>query len=178
MSIDKIRTKVIAQIWQAVAQSNIDLSQVTQEDQEKLVKKIGDSMLILFDSIIQEETEERAKNLPDENDLDETTIWQGRPFLSLVESYIITSERIKLVTGFIGRSIENYELIRIQDIDLKQNVGERVFGLGDIYIRGHDASDPRIVLRNVAKPEEVYDLLRRAWLEARKRYGLQFREYM
>ena len=48
MSIDKIRTKVTAQIWQAVAQSNTDLSKVPHEDQEKLVKKIGDSMLILF----------------------------------------------------------------------------------------------------------------------------------
>jgi len=31
---------------------------------------------------------------------------------------------------------------------------------------------------HVYSPEEVYEILRRAWLEARKRHGLQFREYM
>ena len=143
-----------------------------------MVKKIADSMLLFYDSLIQKETFEGITDLEKNDELEEKIIWQGRPFLSLVESYIITSERIKLVTGFIARNIENFELIRIQDIDIKQNVGERVFGLGDIHIKGHDASDQNIILRNIANPEEVYELLRRAWLEARKRYGLQFREYM
>jgi hypothetical protein len=74
--------------------------------------------------------------------------------------------------------VENFELIRMQDIDFKQNMGERMLGFGDIYIRGQDPSNPAVVLRNVPKPEEVYEILRRAWLEARKRHGLQFREYM
>ena len=49
---------------------------------------------------------------------------------------------------------------------------------GDIFIKGQDASNPEVILRNVAKPEEVYEVLRKAWLEARKRHGLQFREFM
>ena len=178
MSIDKTRTNVTAQIWQAIAQSNIELSSIPKDDQEKLVREIADSMLLMFDSMIQEEvgTEEAIKSTETAND--EIILWQGRPFLSLVESYIITSDRIKIVSGFVSRHVENYELIRIQDIDFRQNVGERVFGLGDINIKGQDPSDPNIILRNIAKPEEIYELLRRAWLEARKRYGLQFREYM
>jgi hypothetical protein len=51
-------------------------------------------------------------------------------------------------------------------------------GIGDISIKGADATRPHIVLRNIQKPDEVYETLRRAWLDARKRYGLQFREYM
>jgi uncharacterized membrane protein YdbT with pleckstrin-like domain len=95
-----------------------------------------------------------------------------------VEYYVLTSERIKIRQGLLGRDIENYELIRIQDISLSQGVTERVFGIGDITIHGHDTSSPQIVLRNVPKPDEIYEILRRAWLEARKRHGLQFREYM
>ncbi len=178
MSIDKIRTKVVAQIWQAVAQSDVDLKAIPHDQQEKLVGKIADSMLLLFDSIINEEVRANTAEDLSEDPSDEKILWQGRPFLSLVESYVITSERIKLITGMVSRHVENFELIRIQDIDFKQNIGERVFGLGDLIITGHDPSDPTIILRNVAKPEEVYELLRRAWLEARKRYGLQFREYM
>lgn len=178
MSIEKIRTTVIANIWQSIAQSGINLSAIPQDDQDKLVQVIADSVLITFDSIIEDEIIPKSDPESKTDDTDEVTIWVGRPFLSLVESYIVTSERIKIVKGLVSREIENFELIRIQDIDFKQNVGERLFGLGDITIRGHDASDPTIMMRNVAKPEEVYELLRRAWLEARKRYGLQFREYM
>ncbi len=91
---------------------------------------------------------------------------------------MITSERIKIVKGMLSRDIENFELIRIQDIDINQGVSERVLGLGDITVRGQDASKPIVELRNISKPEEVYELLRKAWIDPRKRYGLQFREYM
>jgi len=103
-------------------------------------------------------------------------LWQGRPFLSLVEFYTLTNERIKIVHGLIGKDVENFELIRVQDIDLKQTVGERMMGLGDITITGADASAPMVILRNIPQPNDVYETLRKAWLAARKKYGLIFRE--
>jgi uncharacterized membrane protein YdbT with pleckstrin-like domain len=177
MTIEKVRSQIIANIWQSIAQNKIDLSSISQADQEKLIQGIADSVLSTFDSLIGEEYKTATtKEVPVETG--EVVIWEGRPFLSMVESYVITSERIKIISGFMSRHVENFELIRVQDIDYKQSAGERMFGLGDLTIRGHDPSDPTILLRNVAKPEEVYELLRRAWLDARKRYGLQFREYM
>jgi len=177
MSIDKLRAQVIGSIWQAIAQSGVDLSAVSQEQQEKLVGKIADGVMVTMDAILGEEmplttTEEEV------DELDERVLWKGRPFLSLVENYTITTERLKIITGLVSRHVENFELIRIQDIDFKQGMGERMMGIGDITIRGHDPSNPEIVLRNVSKPEEVYEIMRKAWLEARKRHGLQFREYM
>jgi hypothetical protein len=53
-----------------------------------------------------------------------------------------------------------------------------VIGIGDIVIHGQDPSDPNVELRNVSEPDIVYETLRRAWLDARKRYGLQFSEFM
>jgi hypothetical protein len=160
-----------------VAQSGADLSSVPRDQQEQLVSEIADVIMVTFDSILDEEVQSQpALEIEDEDD--ERLLWEGRPFLSMVETYAITSERLKLVKGFLSRDVENYELIRIQDIDFKQGMRERVLGIGDITIRGHDASDPIIELRNVAKPEEVHEILRQAWLEARKRHGLQFREFM
>ena len=177
MSIDKLRAQVIGSIWQAVAQSGVDLSSVPQDQQEKLVGKIADGVMVTMDAIMGEEMP--STTTEDEVDeLEERVLWKGRPFLSLVESYTITSERLKIITGLVSRHVENFELIRIQDIDFKQGMGERMIGIGDINIRGHDPSNPNIVLRNVSKPEEVYEIMRKAWLDARKRHGLQFREYM
>jgi len=179
MNLDKIRAKMISSIWQAVAQSGVDLSAVPAEQQEKLVGKIADTILITMDQILEEEippiSEEPAATVDED---EERVLWEGRPFLSLLEYYTITTERLKVTRGLIGRKVENFELVRMQDIDYKQNLGERITNLGDITIKGQDASNPEIVMRNIAKPEDVYEILRKAWLEARKRHGLQFREFM
>lgn len=186
MTVEQIRAQIISSIWQAVAQSGVDLSTISQEKQEQLVRAIADRLMLTVNSLLDEiANEEPARSepgvAPAEEPVDalaEPVLWRGRPFLSLVEKYTITSERLKIVRGLLARNVENFELVRIQDIDFKQGVGERMLGIGDINIRGHDPSNPEIVLRNVVKPEEVYEILRRAWLEARKRHGLQFREYM
>ena len=191
MTIDKIRAQLISSIWQAVAQSGVDLSSISKEDQETLVRGIADRVMVSMNSVLDEvvkpetlyppigkpDVDQQQTGLPGA-EFDEEILWEDRPFLSMVEKYILTNERIKIVHGLLSRQIENFELVRIQDIDFKQNVGERVLGIGDIFIRGHDASDPVVTLRNVTGPEEVYEILRRAWMEARKRHGLQFREYM
>jgi hypothetical protein len=177
MSIDKSRAQVIASIWQAIAQSGVDLSSIPQDQQEKLVGKIADSLMLTMDSILGEAVPQAAAEEVVE-ETGERILWQGRPFLSLVENYTITTERLKIITGLAARRVENFELIRIQDLDFKQNMGERMMGIGDLHIRGQDPSNPEIVLRNIPNPEEVYEILRKAWLEARKRHGLQFREYM
>jgi len=177
MSIEHIRKIVSEGIRQGLAQSDLDLEEFPTERQESLVDNLSDIMLKTFDSLIAMEYEEN-------NDLElktadeEVVVWKGRPFLSLVESYIITSERIKVTTGFMSRHFENYELIRIQDIDFNQNISERLLNLGDITIRGQDPSDPTLVLRNIPNPELVYETLRKAWLIARDKYGLEFREFM
>lgn len=179
MTIENSRARVISSIWQAIAQSGVDLSAVPQEEQEKLVGKIADNVLVSMNQLLDEVPRlQPAEEEEAEDEYAEELLWEGRPFLSLVESYRITSERIKIVKGMLARDIENFELIRIQDIDWTQGVTERVFGVGDIHVQGQDASTPKITLRNVSNPEAVYETLRRAWLEARKRHGLQFREYM
>lgn len=176
MSLEQSRSRVIASIWQSIAQSGVDLTAVPQDQQQKLVATIADNVLVTMDALLDEIPQPQPE--PEEDELGEKILWRGRPFLSLVETYTLTNERIKIVRGLVSRDVENFELIRVQDIDLKQNVGERMLGIGDIAIRGQDASRPVITLRNISKPEEVYETLRRAWLEARKRHGLQFREYM
>jgi len=176
MDIGQFRTQVIANIWQAIAQSKVDLSSVPQDQQVDLVERIADQTLITLNSLLDEA--EEAEPAEEASDTDEKVLWSGRPFLSLVERYTITTDRLKLVRGLLSRRTENFELIRVQDIDYSQGVHERILGIGDIKIRGHDPSDPDIVLRNVPDPEAVYELLRKTWLEARKRHGLQFREFM
>lgn len=179
MNLKNIRAKMVSSIWQAFAQSGVDLSTIPTEQQEKLVSKIADTVLVTMDQVLDDEVlPPSAEAAAEVDETEEHILWEGRPFLSLVEHYTLTSERLKITRGLVGRKVENFELVRMQDIDYKQNIGERITNLGDIFIKGQDASNPEVILRNVAKPEEVYEILRKAWLEARKRHGLQFREFM
>jgi hypothetical protein len=185
MSIEAIRAQIVSAIWQGVAQSGVVLSSIPQDEQDKLVRAVADRVMVTMDSVLDEVVKQEAAEAPvgkaeadPQSEGYETILWHARPFLSLVEEYVVTNERVKVIHGLLSRRIENFELVRIQDIDFKQNVGERMLGIGDIFIRGSDASNPEVVLRNVGKPEEVYETLRRAWMDARKRHGLQFREYM
>ena len=179
MNLKNIRAKMVSNIWQAFAQSGVDLSTIPTEQQEKLVSKIADTVLVTMDQVLDEEMlPTSAEAAAEVDETEERILWEGRPFLSLVEHYTLTTERLKITRGLVGRKVENFELVRMQDIDYKQNIGERITNLGDIFVKGQDASNPEIVMRNVAKPEEVYEIMRKAWLEARKRHGLQFREFM
>lgn len=177
MSIQQTRANIVSAIWKSIAQSEVDLSAVPADQQEKLVGVIADQVMNAVNEIITEENP-LPKTIEQDLSDEEKVLWEGRPFLSLVETYLVTSERLKIISGFISRDVEIFELIRLQDIDYKQHLGERMLKIGDITIRGQDLSKERIVLRNIQDPEKVYEILRKAWLAARKRHGLQFREFM
>jgi hypothetical protein len=108
----------------------------------------------------------------------EKILWQGRSFLSLNKLYVITDQRIRLIHGFLSKERKDIELVRVQDIEHSQKIGERVLNLGDITIRSHDSSDPVAVLDNVRDPEKVHEILRMAVLNARKQSGITFQEEM
>lgn len=180
MSIEKYQAHVKSSVWKSLAQSGIPLNNISPEEQNKLVDNLSDNLLLLVNDILDEAAKEihPAKIAKNGDDEDEIIIWEGRPFLSLVEFYALTNERLKITTGLIGKDIESFELIRIQDIDITQSLGERLMGIGDIRISGADANNPTVILRNIHQPNEVYEILRKAWLAARKKYGLIFREEM
>jgi hypothetical protein len=115
MNLEKIRAKMIASIWQALAQSGVDLSAVPKNEQEKLVGKITDSVLVTMDQILEKEIPPMpTESYAVDEDINERILWEGRPFLSLIERYTLTTERLKITRGLVGRKVENFELIRMK----------------------------------------------------------------
>jgi hypothetical protein len=180
MSVNEIQAKVKASLWKAVAQSGVDVSEVPQEDMDKLVNTMADGVLQEMDDILSDASGKRIAQTmaADDDDGAEQILWEGRPFLSLRLYYQITTERVRISEGLFGKEREDVELVRIQDIDHKQSLTERAFGIGDIFISSHDASQPEATLSNVSDPEAVHEILRRAVLNARKKHGMSYREEM
>jgi len=180
MDINQIQEATQKRIWQAIASSGVNVSSIAKADLEKLVDTIAQEVLEEIDGLQQSALPPQLQSISQSGDAtgDEKVLWEGRPFLSLVEYYIVTTERIRVISGLLGREHENIELVRLKDVDWKQGVGERVFGIGDIVLNSVDATMPRAVLRNVKHPEEVQEIVRRAMLEARKKYHIIFQQEM
>jgi hypothetical protein len=182
MSIIDARARVKARVWQAVAQGQVDLGSVPKQQVEALVDFVTDAALMEVD-------EELGDTVGRTNDIrvgaplqggqeGEKVLWEGRPFLSISVNYIITTERVRIIEGLLGKEREDIELIRIQDLDQKQTLRERMLNVGDVMIKSHDQTHPTIVLNNIKDPQAVHEILRRAVLEARQKYRFTFREEM
>ena len=187
MGIEQHRDRVIGRINQSIKQSGVDISALPIDQQDRLISTVADGMLLEFDAILDgiqasaAASPERTVNFVEATPApmpDEEVLWEGRPLLSLTDRYVVTTERIRLFSGLLSKTSENIELIRLQDIDYSQGLSERILGIGDIMLRSADASDPTAVLSNVKDPEQVSSVIRKAWMEARRRYGLKFREEM
>ncbi|MEM7332729.1 MAG: PH domain-containing protein [Chloroflexota bacterium] len=180
MSVNETDAKIRARIWQAIAQSELDLSGIDKATLESLVQLVSESALVEMDdeigkSISTETVFEKSAAVEDD---DEHLLWQGRPFLSITLYYKITDERILISEGLFGKTTENIELIRIQDVAHKQSFGERLINVGDVIIKSHDTTQPSFVLKNVSNPDAVHEILRKAVLAARQKHNFSYREEM
>jgi hypothetical protein len=92
--------------------------------------------------------------------------------------YELTSQRIRILTGMLTNNVDEVELIRVHDTQVKQHIGERMLNVGDSHIFSDDNTSPELVLNNVQNPMEVRELIRKAVLEERSRRGLTYREVM
>lgn len=182
MSAEKSRERIKARVWQSIAQSDIDLESVEKEKLESLVNLVTEAaMLEINDQIDQSvAADDEAKNqyYPQIGEDGEEVLWQGKPFLSLSEHYVITNERIRIVRGLLGKERQDIELIRVQDIDQSQTLRERTLNLGDITIHSHDRAAPTIVLNNIRDPEKVHQILRQAVQNMRRKHKMTFQEEM
>lgn len=176
MDINEARTRVKARAWQNLAQSDVDVKKYDEGDLESVISIVADAALLELDEEIGKSV--RVDETEQLGDGGEEVLWEGRPFLSINTKYIITTERLRLVAGVLGKDRQDIELIRIQDLDQTQSVSERIFNIGDIQVRSHDRDRPEAVLRNVQEPEKVHEILRRAVLAARKRHKFSYREEM
>jgi hypothetical protein len=181
MSLNQLHTAITAKVWKAIAQSQIDISGLAREDVDKLVDLVVDAALEEVDGQLEQVSipaEAPSVDLDAGDEDDEEVLWTGRPFMSLTVTYMITSERVRISEGLLGKERTDVELVRIQSMDHKQSLTDRAINVGDIYIISHDPQHPEFTLENIKDPQGVHEILRRAVLKAREKYRLSYREEM
>ncbi|WP_019909380.1 PH domain-containing protein [Paenibacillus sp. HW567] len=116
----------------------------------------------------------------------EVELWQGKPagisdrlkgiFGLNTTTYTITSQRIMVKTGLIGKDIEEIELLRVNDFSVAQSIPDRILGIGTLTIFSDDASSPQLLFRKIRKAQTVKDILRKAVRDEKIANNISYRE--
>jgi uncharacterized membrane protein YdbT with pleckstrin-like domain len=84
----------------------------------------------------------------------------------------LTSRRIEIEKGLLSKRIDTLELWRVRDVEFRQSLLDRMFGVARFLITAHDEGVPVIEIRGVPGDRATYDRLMLAVMEARKQRGV------
>lgn len=77
------------------------------------------------------------------------------------QSYHLTSQRLFVHRGILTRVTDQLELLRVDDVRLRQGVLDRIVDTGDLDIFGTDETDAVVTLESIPAPAVVAEDLRR-----------------
>lgn len=180
MNRQEVRNTVTSQFYQSLAESGVNVDAIPQAQLQAVVNALADGVFAALDTIESEGDRAIAPAAQHNDDptAEEVLLWSGRPFLSIGIRYELTSQRIRVIRGLLGRSIEEIELVRVRDTTVRQHVGERTLNVGDVTILSNDPTHPEYTLNNITTPGDVRELIRRATMAEKQRRGLSYREEM
>ncbi|MEI9999343.1 MAG: PH domain-containing protein [Verrucomicrobiota bacterium] len=87
--------------------------------------------------------------------------------------YIVSTQRVRVISGFFSKEIEEIELFRVKDTMARQSFLLRLFGLGTITILSSDEHHPRLVLSGVPRAVDLRERLRQEVMMLRQRFGVR-----
>ena len=92
--------------------------------------------------------------------------------------YRLTEDRLFCETGFLNIREEEILLYRIRDLELKMTLGQRLFGVGSIFVHSSDKTQPNLELKNIKNPREVKELLSNKIEECKDKRRMRSMEIM
>jgi uncharacterized membrane protein YdbT with pleckstrin-like domain len=120
------------------------------------------------------------------NATQEVVLWKGKPasisdrLKGIVRlnttTYTITSQRIMVKTGLIGKNVEEIELLRVRDLSVAQSIMDRMLGIGTLTVFSDDASAPQLLFRKIHDAQTVKDVLRKAVRDEKIANNISYRE--
>ena len=80
--------------------------------------------------------------------------------------YTVTADRIEWSRGLLERRIDNIDMFRIVDMSLHRTFSDRLVGIGTVVLITSDKTDPEFRFEKIGKPKQLYDIIKRASLDA------------
>jgi uncharacterized membrane protein YdbT with pleckstrin-like domain len=72
----------------------------------------------------------------------------------------VTSERTMLREGILSRDTSEVRHTDVRNLQIDQNMGQRIMGVGDLAISSSGQDDIEVIVRAIPNPSEIADLIR------------------
>ena len=83
-----------------------------------------------------------------------------------VDYFVVTSERLLLITGLLSRRVALMPLAKVTDINLRPSASGRLFGYGAFVVEAAGEDQALAVMDFIPSPEELYLEVFAVWLRA------------
>lgn len=100
----------------------------------------------------------------------------GLPFT--FTTYILSNKKLTIRSGLLSTTEEDVLLYRIMDTTLRRSLGQKIFGLGSIWVASSDQSTPELVIKNIRNVREFKEDLDNQVESERIRMRFRTGEYM
>ncbi len=81
-------------------------------------------------------------------------------FIVISHRYRLTSQRLFIERGILSRTIDQTELIRVDDVRIYKSMLDRIFGLGTVAILSTDTSDREVVIEGIPEADKLAESIR------------------
>ncbi|MBR5635810.1 MAG: PH domain-containing protein [Pseudobutyrivibrio sp.] len=92
--------------------------------------------------------------------------------------YSMSEDRLFVETGFLNLTQNEVRLYRILDLQLKRSLGQRIFGVGSIFVSSSDKNLGTFEIKNVRHSANVKEMLSVQVEQQREAKRVVGREYM
>jgi hypothetical protein len=86
--------------------------------------------------------------------------------------YEVTADRIEWSRGIFDRRVDNLDMFRVIDLKLRRSLFDCIVGVGTVGLITTDKTDPDFVFEKIRDSRRLYDIIKKASLEADKRSGV------
>jgi membrane protein YdbS with pleckstrin-like domain len=88
------------------------------------------------------------------------TVIGGIAFRILGCRYRVTSQRLFVERGILSQTVDQTELIRVDDVSLHKTFFDRMFGIGSVTVTSSELADSETVLEGILDPDKVSEAIR------------------
>ena len=86
--------------------------------------------------------------------------------------YEVSPDRIEWSRGILDRRVDNIDMFRVIDLKMRRSVIDCIFGIGTVGLITTDKTDPKFEFEKIHRSRELYDIIKKASLEADRRTGV------
>ena len=90
-----------------------------------------------------------------------TIVMLGNIVIRILQTrYRLTTQRLFIERGILSRTMDQTELIRVDDVRMQQSFINRIFQIGTVQMMTTDVTDKAVVIDGIKDPIRVSELIR------------------